>query len=89
MLELPVWLQHIQQVLGLQILLEVKADYVLKVEVVSVVGQGVLEEQLGGEGVASWALRSGKNLSGLLAECQLENSGNSGALKFLRVLGWV
>lgn len=37
------------------------------------VGQGVLEEQLGGEGVASWALRSGKNLSGLLAECQLEN----------------
>lgn len=61
----------------------------LKVEVVSVVGQGVLEEQLGGEGVASWALRSGKDLSGLLAECQLENPGKLGALKFLRVLGWV
>lgn len=44
----------------------------LKVEVASVVGQDVLEEQLGGEGVASWALWSGKTPFGLLAECQLE-----------------
>jgi hypothetical protein len=48
----------------------------LKVVVVSVVGQDVWEEQLGGEGEVSWVLRSGKNLSaeaGLLAECQQEN----------------
>lgn len=86
---MSVWLYHIQQVLGLQVLLEGKAGYALKVEVVSAVGQDVLEEQLGGEGVASWALRSGKNPSGLLSEAPLANSVNSEALESLLALGWV
>lgn len=53
------------------------------------VGQDVLEEQLGGEGVASWALWSGKTPSGLLAGCQLERPENSEVLQFLMVLGQV
>lgn len=50
------------------------------------VGQDVLEEQLGGEGVASWALWSGKNPSELLAEGQLESPVNLEVLEFLTVL---
>lgn len=50
------------------------------------VGQDVLEEQLGGEGVASWALWSGKTPSGLWAECHLESPVNLKVLEFLLVL---
>lgn len=56
---------------------------------VSGAGQDALEEQPGVEGVASWALRSGKHPSGLLAGCQLENPVNSEALEFLLVPGLV
>lgn len=51
------------------------------------VGQDVPEERLGGEGVVSWALESGKNPSGPLAECQLESPANLEVLEFLTVLG--
>lgn len=89
---MSVWLYCTQQVLALGVLLEGKADCVLKAEVVSVGALVFVEEQLGGEAGASWAPRPGKPLSAAavaLAECPQENPVNLEAQEFLMVLGLV